>query len=369
MKKKILVITPFFYPHVGGSEKYMEGLYAFLKKRNPEIIVDVLTYNTDRKNSREVYLGINIFRIPSWNILPGQFSLPKMGPLLKFLYEKRFEYDLIHCSTRFFDSSWWGPVYGKLIGRKVILTDHCAYHPIHSNPAVSLTAKIIDLVIPGVFLRLFDTVYSENKSNQRFLKEVYGIESKIAYPGVDLSVPGPRKTRSNRVKIDFIGRLIESKGIKNLFTIAKDLPNADFVLAGPGPLVSKLREKVRRDKIKNIKVPGSLSEKEVKKLLSGSSIFAYPTLHSEGLPLALLEAGKFGLGVVASKIGGIGEVIYQDKTGFLVSPGDNEAFKNSLVKLIENEKLRKNLGKELQNIVNKKFTWKNAADLVERELN
>jgi len=103
--KKILVITPFFYPHIGGSERYMEELYLFLRKKHPEIDVDVLCYNTNKVSKKESYQGLNIYRIPCWNILPDQFSLPNPASLIQFLFSERNSYDLIHCSTRFFDSS------------------------------------------------------------------------------------------------------------------------------------------------------------------------------------------------------------------------------------------------------------------------
>ena len=51
--KKILVITPYFYPHIGGSERYMENLYAYLVRRNLQIKVDVLCYNTEKTKKEE----------------------------------------------------------------------------------------------------------------------------------------------------------------------------------------------------------------------------------------------------------------------------------------------------------------------------
>jgi glycosyltransferase involved in cell wall biosynthesis len=87
--KKILVITPFFYPHIGGSERYMEELYLFLRKDHPEIAVDVLCYNTNQVQKEENYQGMTIYRIPCWNILKDQFSLPNPLALLHFLLKNR----------------------------------------------------------------------------------------------------------------------------------------------------------------------------------------------------------------------------------------------------------------------------------------
>ncbi len=117
--KKILVLTPFFYPHTGGSQQYMEELYAeFLKKYNNEFEAEVLTYNTDNTIKNENFRGMHITRISCWNILPGQFAVPNPIELISYLYKNRNNVDLIHSSTRFFDTSWWGPIYAKLINRK-----------------------------------------------------------------------------------------------------------------------------------------------------------------------------------------------------------------------------------------------------------
>lgn len=355
--KKILVITPFFYPHIGGSEKYMERLYVFIKKNNPNARVDVLTYNTNNAPQKEVYRGLNIYRIPCLTILPDQFCLPDPVSLFKFLSNHK-DYDLIHCSTRFFDSSWWGVVFAKLMGKRAVLTDHCAYHPVHKNPLVSLAAKLIDLSIVAVFINFFDEVYTESKTAQKFFKETFNINPKLAYPGVEIYKQ--KKQHKGRVKVVFIGRLIESKGVKTLFNLAGRIQSADFVFAGPGKVSPEFR------KIKNVKILGSLSERETQKLLSQSDIFAYPSFHSEGIPMALLEAGGNGICVIAIDTGGIKEVIENNKTGILVKK--REDFESSLIKLIDNRELRDRLGKNLQKYIEKNFSWMRAANLITRQL-
>lgn len=348
--KKILVITPFFHPHVGGSEKYMERLYLFIKGKNPSVRVDILTYNTNKSSNKEKYKGLTIYRIPCWTILPDQFVLPKPTPLFDFLKSHK-DYNLIHCSTRFFDSSWWGVIFAKMIGKKVVLTDHCAYHPVSTNPIISLIAKLIDLSIVQIFIRLYDQIYVESKTTQNFLKMTFNVQSKVAYPGV--SIQDPKKRHKGKIKIIFVGRLIESKGVKILFDIAKQISKADFVFAGPGKL---------RERSKNIKFLGPINEKEVQKLLRESDIFAYPSLHSEGIPISILEAGGSGLAVISTDRGGIKEVIMDGKTGILVE--NLSDFKSSLEKLIDSKELRERLGRNLQKEVEKKFSWEKTSRLI-----
>ncbi|MCL4415437.1 MAG: glycosyltransferase family 4 protein [Patescibacteria group bacterium] len=364
--KRILVITPFFYPHIGGSQQYMLDLYVFIKKKYSDVSVDVLCYNTDNAKRVENYKGINIYRIPCWNTLPGLFCLANPFLLLEFLYTHRKSYDLIHCSTRFFDSSWWAPLYAKLIGRKIIITDHCAGHPMHKNTVIRFIAKLIDLTIVRLSLSLFDIVFAQNKKTKNFLKQAFGINSYLAYPGMNNNSLRTIRlsSKNSRVKVVYVGRMIESKGVQILFDIAGETPKVDFIFAGPGPLANSFKKKVKRFKMTNILVKGALSKPEVIKLLYNSDIFAYPSWHSEGMPMALLEAAASKIAVVATDSGGAGEIIINNKTGLMVRSKDKKVFKKALYRLINSNTLRKRLGDSLYRYSSEKFSWGKTAEAV-----
>ena len=363
--KKILAITPFFYPHLGGSEAYMEGLYSYLKENNPDLEIDVLCYNSDKAKEKEVYRGLNIYRIPCFTILPGQFILPRPLPLIKFLRKHR-DYDLVNPSTRFFDSSWWAPLYAKMIGARLVLTDHCAYHPVSSNKTVNLFVKLIEATIVRFSLNFYSEVLVENKKTKEFLKKNFNTDSKVAYPGLfeDVKV---KRGENKRLKVIYVGRLIESKGVRELLEASKEFKEVDFIFAGDGSLLGEFKKEAR--KLNNLKVLGAISRIEVMKLLKTSDIFAYPTWHSEGLPLALVQAGQAGIAVVATDCGAIGEIIKDGDTGILVKPADSKAFTEALVRLIVSRKLRTSLGNNLKDFTLKTFSWEKASNLIIQNLN
>lgn len=358
--KKVLVITPFFYPHVGGSEGYMEDLYGFVKAKNPNIRVDVLCYNTNNSKKKELYRGLNIFRIPCFTLLSDQFCLPKPLSLLKFLYSHR-DYDLIHCNTRFFDSSWWGPVFAKLIGARVVLTDHCANHPTSDKATVRLAVRLIEATVVKATIRLYDQVFVQSKKTQEFLANTFNVKSKLAYPGISENFKLHKK-KHKVLTVTYVGRMIKSKGVETLFNIAKEMPDVNFVFAGDGPML------IHNSKLSNVKFLGNISKAKVLKLLSKTDIFAYPSWHSEGIPMAIVEAGQAGLAVLATDTGAISEVIDGNR-GILVKVKDQDGFKKGLILLIKNKALRKKLGLSLQNFVFKSFNWENASNLVLQELN
>jgi phosphatidylinositol alpha-mannosyltransferase len=361
--KKILVITPFFYPHIGGSERYMEELYVFLKKKHRQVSIDVLCYNTDNSPESESYRGLNVVRIPCWTILPGQFLLPKPLPLLKFLNSHK-SYDLVHTSTRFFDSSWWAPLYAKLTKTKIVLTDHCAYHPRSNNSFIDLIIRVVEATIVRFSLHFYDSIYVESKKTGEFLKQTFGVSSTLAYPGLSNENPILNNTSNKRVKVVYIGRMIESKGVRILFDIAEKIPQVDFVFAGAGPLESLLKKHAGS----NILILGGVSKEKVAEIIQGADILAYPSWHSEGLPMALVEAAEAGIAVLATDTGAIDELIVNGKTGMLVKPKNIEAFENALRALVGDSALRLKLGIALQSYAKKNFSWETAANLIAKEI-
>lgn len=349
---KILVITPFFYPHVGGSQQYMEDLYVNLRKKHPEISVDILCYNTDYVEVQEKYRGLNIYRISCLNILTGKFSLPNPNSLWHFLTTHK-DYDLIHTSTRFFDSSWWAPIYAKLTNKKIILTDHCAQTPTTSNPLINLLVFLVDRVTGKLFLPMYGKIFVVSRATKSFLKKTFGVYSKVIYAGADLNF-SKKPAAHKKIQVLFAGRMIEEKGVKLLFHVAKQMPQINFIFAGPGQL---------KENLPNVFILGKRSKKQLNKLLSRADIFVYPTYHSEGIPIALLEAGANKLPVIACDIGGIKEVIKDNQTGLLIKPKDEKSLKEALEKLIAHQSLRKELGHKLFLHIRDTFNWQKSAEL------
>ncbi len=75
-----------------------------------------------------------------------------------------------------------------------------------------------------------------------------------------------------------------------------------------------------------------------------SDIFVLPS-YAEGLPITILEAMAAGLPIVATAVGAIPEIIEDGKNGYIIEPGDFRTLADWIVRLAEDEKLRRRLGK------------------------
>jgi glycosyltransferase involved in cell wall biosynthesis len=91
-------------------------------------------------------------------------------------------------------------------------------------------------------------------------------------------------------------------------------------------------------------------------LADGSAFFGSPT--------KLFEYMAMGKGIVASRLGQIGDVLNHEETALLVEPGDAGALKEAIVRLVESPELREHLGKEAREIAVRSYTWKHNAQRV-----
>ncbi len=125
-------------------------------------------------------------------------------------------------------------------------------------------------------------------------------------------------TPSVREGIVFVGRVHATKGIEDVFEVARRLPATSVVVVGDGPLVPMVREQAGR--LANLTYAGRLDAAGVAQLLRASKVAVMPSRVAEGGPLAALEAMAVGTPVVAYPRGGLAEYVSDASGGRIVSP-------------------------------------------------
>lgn len=137
-----------------------------------------------------------------------------------------------------------------------------------------------------------------------------------------------------------------------------------LVIVGEGPQRKNLEKLIKKlDITDHVILLGR--QKEIPKLLKSSDIFVLPSLR-EAFGLVILEAMITGVPVIASKAGGIPEII-NNKNGLLVKSENSEELAIALIKLLADTKKRQKLASAGQKTVLKKFTAKKMAEEYERE--
>jgi glycosyltransferase involved in cell wall biosynthesis len=144
-------------------------------------------------------------------------------------------------------------------------------------------------------------------------------------------IPLPRDTariraaRSSDGKKRFLlmCRLTVEKGVRVALQAASLLPGGldfELVIAGRGQLEDEARAAAAADP--RIRYVGYVSGEEKVSLLAGADVLLVPSLWYENAPLAVIEAAAYGLGIIASRIGGIPELVQEGRTGLLFPHGD-----------------------------------------------
>jgi starch synthase len=144
-----------------------------------------------------------------------------------------------------------------------------------------------------------------------------------------------------RPYVIFVGRITRQKGVPVLLRAASGLvPEAQLVLCAGQPdtpelgaEVTELVDGLRASRSGVIWIPEMLPKPDVIQLLSHAAVFACPSIY-EPLGIVNLEAMACGTAVVASRTGGIPEVVADGQTGLLVPPGEPEALAGGLNALI-----------------------------------
>lgn len=130
----------------------------------------------------------------------------------------------------------------------------------------------------------------------------------------------------------YFGRFSEEKGIRTLLEVCKELPEVKFVFAGSGALEDEIR------KVPNIECVGFKSGKELHNLISKAKFSVYPSEWYENCPFSVMESIMFATPVIASKIGGLPELVQDGVNGILFEYKNKNDLKNKISELWNDDK-------------------------------
>ena len=152
--------------------------------------------------------------------------------------------------------------------------------------------------------------------------EKISVKSNFVYPDAGIGSGGGNYAL-------FVGRLAEEKGIGTLLAAWNRLSiKPRLKIIGDGPLAPEVAAAAATHP--EIEWLGSRSMEEVSRAMDEASVLILPSTWYEGFPLVVAEAFAAGLPIIASRIGGVAEVVSDGNTGWLVSPGDPDELGNAI---------------------------------------
>jgi glycosyltransferase involved in cell wall biosynthesis len=226
----------------------------------------------------------------------------------------------------------------------------------------------------GLLPRLFDRFLTVSAYSARQLGAPAS-RTRVIYGGADpvRFSPDPELVRRG---VLFVGRLTPHKGVDRLIEAVPD--GAEVRIVGspghdPTPPERDYPDLLRRLAARRrIEFLGAVPDWNLPALYRGARVLALPSVHltcygrriavSELLGLAVIEAMASGTPVVASRLGGVPEVVEHGVTGFLVEPGDVSELRARVAEILGDRRLADRLGRNARERVLETFTWDACAE-------
>lgn len=198
---------------------------------------------------------------------------------------------------------------------------------------------IRDFIITSSLKKVDKIVAISQFVKDSLVKKASNLNEKISviYNGVEISrFYRNREERNNVIKIIYVGRLIEGKGVQLIIEALKDIKmDYHFDVIGDGDYREELEKLVQQNKLQNrITFYGMRSD--VQNFLANADFFIHVPLFEEGFGITIIEAMASGLICVCSQSGGIPEVIEHGSNGYLVNKNSVKDLHRILVNLLYN---------------------------------
>lgn len=294
------------------------------------------------------------------------------GPFVKIL-TKKIKPDIIHVHQAF--------GYGFL---GTFSNKKRAFLSVYGWEVYDLVKKRIPKMLVGYILNWYKYIGSTSECmKQQILKEFPDIKKNIYVTpfGIDTKKFDKidKYKDSKKIVIGTVKKMDKKYGIEYLIkAFAKtlehysvtDKKNCDKLvlkLVGPGNQIDELKTLAKSLNIENnVIFFGKVNHKEVPNVLNSFDIYSAPSiLDSESFGVAVLEASSCSLPVIVSNVGGLPEVVDNEKTGFVVKSKNYEELSERLIQLINDKKLRKQMGENGRKLVLDKYDWKKCVSLME----
>lgn len=163
------------------------------------------------------------------------------------------------------------------------------------------------------------------------------------------------------------GRIVEQKGLHFLLDampqILEKFPATQLVVVGDGPYKETLLLQANKLKIdKNVNFVGRIPNNDLPRYYASSDIFIGPSItlvsgETEGFGVVFLEAMASKLPVIGTNVGGIPDIILNNKTGLLVEQRKPDQLADACISLLGNKTLRQNLVETSLDVIKEKFSW------------
>jgi glycosyltransferase involved in cell wall biosynthesis len=320
--------------------------------------------SAERRRSAGIFHEVFISR--TINPISDFLAIIKLSRLIK-----KHRFDIVHTHTA--KAGTVGAMAAALAGVPVVHTYHGLPFFEGQRGIAFRLYRAVELFLSGYR----KAVFSQNKRDYEQLKSMRGLRCPVYYEGNGVSIKQIEKSAQERE--GDVASMFPDRGRAHILCVARLEPvkhlgtvlnamvflkeknvSADCIIAGKGPLKEQLERQIESmglaEKVKIIYTP------YIHALINKADI-AILTSAKEGIPRGLMEAMALAKPVVATNVLGTNELVVNGETGILVPFGDQNAFNDVLLTVINDADLRERFGKAGRMRVEKEFSDSRAVDL------
>lgn len=357
---KIYFVASFLKGFRGGGAVSPKLLAGALKKDDEICIITA---------EKVPYSNLRIISIPYANFVPKRLIMlghSLIDNLLAAGLEKILRFDppdLLHVHNAIMLPAV--VIASKKFGIPIVLT-------LRDNPQIPAEyAKDLPLGVSWWMCRRYNTILEYCKE----VDSMIAVSNFIRREFVKAGIPKNKITtiynlppswqfietpKSSRVTLLSLGRIRKVKGfevlVKAVFSAIKRVRNIRVIIAGRGPYFKGLRKLVKHLNLDEyIKIIPAVPYEKVRELYFNSDIVLLLSNFHEAFSRLILEAMAAGKPIIATNTGGTHEAVEHGVNGLLVPPSDPEKTAEAIIKLVEEEELRKRMGIAGRKILEERF--------------
>lgn len=188
--------------------------------------------------------------------------------------------------------------------------------------------------------------------------------TQVLYRGIDSKKWNPNTyTRSFKLEHPAVVGVFDLEiyqkvtGLLKFIKGIKKMPDINFYFAGNGPYANLVKQK----RPSNMFLIGRIPKPDIQSLLASGDIFVHPS-GLDAVPRSIAEASLMEKPIIASNVGGIPEIVKDNKTGYLCNINDPDQWVEKTRFLLDNPSVARKLGKDARKFVTDNFSWKKIAE-------
>ncbi len=358
---KLAIVTEFYYPHLGGITEHVHNLAKFSARKGHDVtvITSNIGDNVGLKDSnyKIIRLGRSsvIYSNGSFARFNMSFNTPRI--VQEIFSRERFDLVSIH-----------NPITPTLPYASLMYADTATVGTMHTNFKSNVFATLCKPLLRKVFKQLDGTI-TVSQCSAKVLRRYVDFIPKVIPNGVNTECFNPNVAKIARFddeikNIFFIGRFDPRSGLDKIIKIFPEIKrryhNVRLIIAGNGPLKNYYRSLAKHyDCASDVHFVGYIRD-ERPEYYATADIVVVP-FQISSFSITLLEAMAMGRPIVASDIEGHDELMDHEEEGLMFPFHDNNAFRDSIVTLLDNEEQAKKYGMKAYQRA-QRYSWDSVTD-------